>query len=80
MQCLCVALTVSEAEHRSEPAGQICIDAGFCPLCDSKERGVQDRGGRRGAHVTVRPGGVQVYQVNMLVLVHFALLAYIQHS
>lgn len=80
MQCLCVALTVPEAEHWSEPAGQICIHAGFRPLRDSEERGVQDRGGRGGAHVTVRPGGVQVYQVNTPVLVRFPPFAYIQHS
>lgn len=40
MQYLYVTLTVSEAEHWSEPAGQICINASFRPICDPKECGV----------------------------------------
>lgn len=58
---LVVNPTVSEAEHWPEPTGQVRFHTGLCPLRHAEERGVQDRWGRRGAHVPVWPRGVQVH-------------------
>lgn len=64
--CVSTTLTVSEAEHRPEPTGQICLHAGLRALCHPEERRVQNRWGCRGAHVPLWPGGVQVHQVRCL--------------